>query len=126
MSNNMKTRQMETKSHVYDISKEMENDESAVEEMKKINPNILRTSDQLFTYRLKRDSPNINSTFYSKITSFVKENIKCNTFITRICPGSHIGCAVCRYYTKESCSGICTAQDIICNAALISCLSDKS
>jgi hypothetical protein len=122
----MKTRQMEPKSHVHDISNEMENDESATEKITKTNPNMLTTSVQFFKYRLKRDSPSTNSTFYSKITSFVKENMKCNTMIGRICPGSHIGCAICRYYTKASCSGVCTAQDIICNAALISCLSEKS
>ena len=121
MSNNMETRQIEAKSHVYDFSNKMENNESATKKITKLIPNMLTTSLQ---YRLKRDSPNINSTFYSTITSFVKENMKCNTMIGRICPSSHIGCAICRYYTTESCNSLCTATDIICNAAFINCVSE--
>ena len=114
-----------TETKYSNINSQMEIDQSPEDIIRKINPKMLTKAIQFYKHRLKRETTSTNSTFYSKITSFVKENLQCNTMIGRICPGSHIGCAICRYYTKESCSSVCTAQDIICNAALIGCISEN-
>ena len=125
MENIIQTTEMDSEDPFSYTNSQTEIHQSLEDIITKINPKMLTKTIQLYKYRLKRDTTINNSSFYSKITSFVKENLQCNTMIARICPGSHIGCAICRYYTKESCSGVCTAQDIICNAALISCISEK-
>jgi len=76
--------------------------------------------------RLKRDAPTSNSTFISKVTTFMTENIECNTVIGRICPGTGIGCTFCQYFSRGTCSNICSVTDIICNAAIMRCLGEKT
>ena len=75
--------------------------------------------------RHKRDTQNSNATLVSKVTTFMTQNIECNTVIARICPGTGIGCTFCKYFSKGTCSNICSVTDIICNAAIMRCLGDK-
>merc|ERR1712088_819506 len=78
-----------------------------------------------FGLRLKRDAQTSNSTFISKVTAFMTENIECNTVISRLCPGTGIGCTFCQYFSKGTCSNICSVTDVICNAAIMRCLGEK-
>ena len=77
-------------------------------------------------YRPKRHAQDSNSTIPFAIPSFVTEYVQCNTVIRRVCPGAGIGCTVCQYYSKGTCTAVCTVKDIICNAALMRCLDEKS
>ena len=103
----------------------MKKDNSSEEIIAKMSENMFKKAMQPLRYRIKRESQSSNSTLLSKITSFARENIECNSIVRRMCPGSGIGCSLCNYFSEGICSGVCTLKDVICNAAFMRCIQKK-
>ena len=88
----------------------------------------LKISPEFAKIRIKRDSFVSNSTIFSRIITFVNDNVlvECNTMMKHLCPGSGIGCTICNYFSKGSCTSVCTMTDIVCNATLMRCLKRRT
>ena len=76
--------------------------------------------------RSRRETQDKNPTFMSRMTRFLDDNVKCSFMMKHMCPSSGIGCTMCNYFAKGSCSHVCTVTDVICNANYMRCFGTKN
>ena len=76
--------------------------------------------------RSRRETQDENPTFMSKMTRFLDDNVKCSFMMQHMCPSTGIGCTMCNYFAKGSCTSVCTVTDVICNANYMRCFGTKN